>query len=96
MWNKASESEDGSEAQERPEDWKIGLVVPLWKKKGNKKDNNTYRGITLLSAGSNPLARAVATRLGSWSEGFIHESHCDFRKGRGVAALRSAERLWKK
>ena len=54
------------------------------KKKGNRKDNNTYRGITLLSAGSNLLARAVATRLGCWSEGFIHESHCDFRKGRGV------------
>ena len=29
MWNKASESEDGSEAQEWPDEWKIGLVVPL-------------------------------------------------------------------
>ena len=64
--------------------WKIGLVIPLRKKKGSRKDKNTYRGITLLSVGSKLLARVVATRLRSWSEGFIHESQCGFRKGRGV------------
>ena len=27
-----------------PSEWCIGLVVPLWKRKGNKKDKNTWRG----------------------------------------------------
>ena len=40
-----------------PEEWCIGLVVPLWKRKGNKKDKNTWRGITLLSVGSKLLAQ---------------------------------------
>ena len=42
------------------EDWFVGLVA-LWKRKGNKKDKNTWRGITLLSVGSKLLARVVAT-----------------------------------
>ena len=52
-----------------PAEWCIGLVIPLWKRKGNKKDRNTWRGITLLSVGSKLLARVVATRLRSWFDG---------------------------
>ena len=32
-----------------PTDWKRGLVVPLWKGKGDRHDCNNYRGVTLLS-----------------------------------------------
>ena len=32
-----------------PEDWQRAVVVPIWKKKGSKKDCSTYRGISLLS-----------------------------------------------
>ena len=32
-----------------PEDWQKAVVVPIWKNKGNKKDFETYRGISLLS-----------------------------------------------
>ena len=32
-----------------PTDWKRGLVVPLWKGKGDRQDCNNYRGVTLLS-----------------------------------------------
>ena len=31
-----------------PTDWKRGLVVPLWKGKGDRRDCNNYRGVTLL------------------------------------------------
>ena len=34
-----------------PTDWKRGLVVPLWKGKGDRQDCNNDRGVTLLSAG---------------------------------------------
>ena len=40
-----------------PEEWCIGLVIPLWKRKGNKKDKNTWRSITLLSVGSTSFWR---------------------------------------
>ena len=32
-----------------PTDWKRGLVVPLWKGKGDRQDCNNYRGVTILS-----------------------------------------------
>ena len=32
-----------------PEDWRIGLIVPIWKRKGDAHDPWKYRGITLLS-----------------------------------------------
>ena len=36
-------------------DWKKGLVVHLWKGKGNRQDCNNYRGLTLLSVPGNVL-----------------------------------------
>ncbi len=34
---------------EVPENWLVGLIVPICKQKGSKTDCNYYRGITLLS-----------------------------------------------
>ncbi len=34
---------------EVPEDWLVGLIVPIFKQKGSNTDCNNYRGITLLS-----------------------------------------------
>ena len=83
MWNSALAAPIGHEAQQWPEDWSTGIVVPLWKQKGDKKDKNTYRGITLLSVGSKILARVVAQRVQQWSETWITETQAGFRKGRG-------------
>ena len=77
-----------------PEEWCIGLVVPLRKRKGNKKDKNTWRGITLLSVGSKLPARMVATRLRSWYDGHLGLHQFGFRKGKGVDdALQITRRL---
>ena len=32
-----------------PIDWKRGIVVPLWKGKGDRQDCNNYQGVMLLS-----------------------------------------------
>ncbi|KAG0724898.1 Transposon TX1 uncharacterized protein [Chionoecetes opilio] len=48
-----------------PPDWKRGLVVPIWKWKGDRQDCNNYRGITLLSVPGKVLAHLLLTRIRS-------------------------------
>ena len=85
QWLLLTEAAPGAEVA-RPEEWCIGLVVPLWKRKGNKKDKNTWCGIgiALLSVGSRLLARVVATRLRSWFDGHLGLHQFGFCRGRGV------------
>ena len=40
-------------------DWKMVLVVPLWKGKGDRQDCNNYRGVTLLSVPGKVFARII-------------------------------------
>ena len=42
-----------------PTDWKRGLVVPLWKGKGDRQDCNKYRGVTLLSVLGKVFSRII-------------------------------------
>ena len=44
-------------------DWKRGLVVPLWKEKGDHQDCNNYRGVTLLSGPGKVFARIIIDRV---------------------------------
>ncbi|KAG0715480.1 Craniofacial development protein 2 [Chionoecetes opilio] len=48
-----------------PPDWKRGLVVPIWKGKGDRQDCNNYRGTTLLSVPGKVLAHLLLTRIRS-------------------------------
>ena len=73
MWRKAREAVAGQEAEAWPSSWTKAIVVPLWKRKGDKRLKSTRRGITvhgitLLSVGSKLLARVVALRIQRWSE----------------------------
>jgi hypothetical protein len=45
-----------------------GVVILLWKRKGDRADLDNYRGICLLSVLSQIVARIAAVRLSSWSE----------------------------
>ena len=93
QWRLLTEAAPGAEVV-WPDEWCTGLVVPLWKRKGNKKDKNTWRGITLLSVGSKLLARVVATRLRSWFDGHLGLHQFGFRRGKGVDdALQVTRRL---
>ena len=46
-----------------PPDWKKGLVIPIWKRKGDCQDCNNYVGITLLSVPGKVLAHLLLTRI---------------------------------
>ena len=46
-----------------PPDWIKGLVVPIWKGKGDRQDCNNYGGITLPSVPDKVLAHLLLTWL---------------------------------
>ena len=50
-----------------PNDWKTGIIVPLYKS-GNANYVENYRGITLLSVMGKPFTSIVNTRLTSRAE----------------------------
>ncbi len=53
-----------------PEDWAMGIIVPIYKNKGNTDDPNNYRGITLLSCICKVFTSALSQRLYKYMEHF--------------------------
>ena len=66
-----------------PHEWCIGLIIPIYKKKGSAADPNNYRGITLLSCLGKLFTCCVNTRLGCYlnDKGIIGEEQAGFREG---------------
>ena len=46
-----------------PTDWKRGLIVLLWKGKGDRQDCYNYRGVTLLSVPGKVFARIILDQV---------------------------------
>ena len=67
-----------------PEEWRTGLIVPIWKKKGDVQDPGKYRGITLLSHIMKLLERIMDVRIRNKVEQELGEEQQGFRKGRGT------------
>ena len=67
-----------------PEEWRTGLIVPIWKKKGDVQDPGKYRGITLLSHTMKLLKRILDVRIRKKVEQELVEEQQGFRKGRGM------------
>jgi hypothetical protein len=65
-----------------PEEWAIGLIVPIFKKKGSKSDPNNYRGITLLSCLGKLFTLCLNNRISIFStnRGIIGEEQAAFRE----------------
>tara|TARA_B110000196_G_scaffold86649_1_gene75141 strand:- start:271 stop:3555 length:3285 start_codon:yes stop_codon:yes gene_type:complete len=66
-----------------PLEWCIGLIVPIFKKKGSPKDANNYRGITLLSCVGKLFTVGINCRLTKYLEqgAIIGEEQAGFREG---------------
>ena len=66
-----------------PKEWQRGIIVPLYKGKGDKGDCKNYRGISLLSIPGKVYGRILIERVRGMTEGMIDEEQCGFRRGRG-------------
>ena len=65
-----------------PESWKIGHILPVYKKKGDKNECKNYRGITLLNTMAKFFTKLLNNRLSNWAEinGKFMEGQAGFRK----------------
>ena len=68
-----------------PKEWRMGLIVPIWKRQGDVHDPGKYRGITLLSQVLKQLERDLDARIGRNVEGDFREEQQGFRKAEGTA-----------
>ena len=66
-----------------PEVWCIGLILPLYKNKGDINNPDNYRGITLLSCIGKLFTAALNERLTSYidASGSIGDEQAGFRHG---------------
>ena len=63
----------------------MGMIVPIWKRKGDVHDPEKYRGITLLSQVLKLLKPVLGARTRRRVECDFGEEQQVFRKGRGTA-----------
>jgi hypothetical protein len=64
-----------------PEEWRIAIVI-LIHKKGDRKNPDNYRGISLLNKGYKKYSKITAKRLTVNAEVLLSEKQNRFRKGR--------------
>ena len=66
-----------------PVNWTIGLIKPIYKKKGDKEKPENYRGITLLSCFSKLFTCIVNQRIKSYIDKYeiLGEDQAGFRNG---------------
>lgn len=67
-----------------PQQWKNSKMITLYKNKGDRRDCNSYRAISLLSVAGKVMARVALRRLNSLASRVYPESQCGFRSGRST------------
>ena len=63
-----------------PDDWQRAVIVPIWKKKGSKRDCGVYRGISLLSHAGKMYSKVLEQRARYKVEPFLSQAQMGFRK----------------
>ena len=69
--------------QQRPQDWKKTVFIPI-PKKGNAKECSNYCTIALMSHASKVMLKILQTRLQQYVNHELPDVQADFRKGRGT------------
>ncbi len=65
-----------------PESWTIGMIIPIYKNKGDKGDFDNYRGITILSCLGKIFTSVINAILNKYANeiNLINENQTGFRK----------------
>ena len=69
--------------QQRPQDWKSAVFIPI-PKKGNAKECSNYRTIALISHASKVMLKILQARLQQYVKCKLSDVQAGFRKGRGT------------
>ena len=66
-----------------PEAWLTGIIVPIYKNKGDKLEPKNYRPITLLSCLGKIFTSVLNSRLNTFIEEslLLHQNQAGFRSG---------------
>jgi len=67
--------------EKMPNDWKVGLIVPLFKK-GDKMKSENCRGITVLNVAYKILSSIILELLKEYSKEILGEHQCGIRPQR--------------
>ena len=67
-----------------PQQWKSSKMITLYKNKGDRRDCDNYRAISLLSVAGKVMARVVLSRLNTLADRVYPESQCGFLSGRST------------
>ena len=69
--------------QQRPQDWKMSLFIPI-PKKGSIKECSNYHTIALISHTSKVMLKILQARLQHYVNQELPDVQAGFRKGRGT------------
>ena len=69
--------------QQRPQDWKRSVFIPITKK-GNAKEGSNYCTIALISHASKVMLKILQARLQQYVNRELPDVQASFRKGRGT------------
>ena len=70
--------------REIPAEWQRGVILPIWKMKGETHDPGRYRGITFLSQALKLMERILDARMRHIVENTIRKNQLGVRKGGGT------------
>ena len=79
-----------------PTDWKMNIIAPIYKNKGDKSQRKNYRGISLLCTGYKTLSTVINNRLKKYTEHIIGEYHAGFRSGKSIDPIFMVKNLLEK
>ena len=71
------------ESEQLPEEWKEGVICPIYKK-GDKLDCENYRAITILNAAYKVFSQILFSRLSPIAEDFVGSYQAGFVLGRST------------
>ena len=69
--------------QQRPQDWKRSVFIPI-PKKGNAKECSNYRTVALISQSSKEILKILQARLQQYVNHELPSVQTGFRKGSGI------------